>query len=178
MGECKHCESDVLPPSVLPTYETDQFGIKLILLNTAIEEKCGKCNEVTISFPHLKGLFAAVAISRIKVPLKLNGQEIRFLRKALGMSAKKLAESLEITVETVSRWENNKAPIGPSYEKLLRLWVGTGLQDRAPLIPFAASEILNMQMEPNLQNQQIELTLALVKAKIENKIEEAYSEAA
>ena len=41
--------------------------------------------------PDVEGLIAAAAVTRVKNPLKLNGEEIRFLRRALDCKAKDLA---------------------------------------------------------------------------------------
>jgi len=76
-----------------------------------------------------------------------NHKDIKFLRKALRMNAKVLAESLGVTPETLSRWENDKDPIGPANEKLLRLIVGLTLSDKAPAIKFDQKEIASMRIQ-------------------------------
>jgi len=68
----------------------------------------------------MQGLIYAAAVSRVMNEQKLKGRDIRFLRKALDLPSKELADRLEVAQETMSRWENDKAPIGPENEKLLR----------------------------------------------------------
>lgn len=52
---------------------------------------------------------------------RLTGAEIRFLRKHLGWSAEAFAGVIGVRPETVSRWENEKEPMGATSERLLRL---------------------------------------------------------
>ena len=65
----------------------------------------------------MEGLRAAMAVTRVNDPLKLNGREIRFLRKALGYTGKELAEKMQVTAESVSRWENDKELMRPMGER-------------------------------------------------------------
>jgi putative zinc finger/helix-turn-helix YgiT family protein len=130
----------------LPVFSTEELGIPLLIINSVTEERCTECGEVSHSFPHPEKLNAAAAVCRATMPDKLTGREIRFLRKALAMSAKDVAESLSVTPETMSRWENDKAPMTPQHEKLLRLLVGLGLREQAPLIAFDADVIVRMNI--------------------------------
>lgn len=41
----------------------------------------------------------------------IHGPVLRFMRTAIGLSAKELANMLDITAETVSRWENGRTTI-------------------------------------------------------------------
>jgi len=55
-------------------------------------------------------------------PGRLKGSEIRFLRKNLGIPAKKIARILGLAAETYSRVENEKNPgLSGAAEKLFRL---------------------------------------------------------
>jgi DNA-binding transcriptional regulator YiaG len=50
----------------------------------------------------------------------LTGQEAKFIRKELHMKSKEMAQALGVTASTVSRWENDKEPIGETHDRLLR----------------------------------------------------------
>jgi transcriptional regulator with XRE-family HTH domain len=91
-------------------------------------------------------VIAAAAIARATHPQKLSGREIRFLRKALKWSAKKLGEVLDSKPETVSRWEHDRLPMSSNSEKLLRLLTCTTLSPQAPAIAHATDEILQMRI--------------------------------
>lgn len=166
----------------MPEYSTKDFGIPLVLINAVDQEYCEQCNEaLDFNIPNTEGLIAAAAIYRVKLPQKLTGDEIRFVRKALKLSAKKLAEVLSASAETVSRWENDKLAMGPSAEKLFRILAGLSLADRAPAISFDSQEIIDMKINAVRDPEhEIELSLELVRFKKPEIKEptEAYSEAA
>jgi transcriptional regulator with XRE-family HTH domain len=68
-------------------------------------------------------LHRAIANALAKKPFPLSGEEIRFLRKNIGIPAKKLAAVLGIAPETLSRIENGKVEGGlrAGLEHLVRL---------------------------------------------------------
>ena len=122
---------------------------------------------MSTTIPDLEGLIAAVAVTRVIHDLKLNGGEIRFLRKAVAMTARTLADRLEVTPETVSRWENGKDPIGPTSEKLLRLIVGDELSQKAPAIDFDSAEIVRMRIQSvRLHDEHLVIAMKLVEVKL------------
>ena len=133
--------------TLVPKYATSEIGIPIVLVDSVYQKHCKHCGEVLhrIQFPDR--LTAAAAVSRAQLPMKLKGDEIRFLRKAIAKSAVELAEFLEVAPETVSRWENNKLPMSPALEKLLRLHVGMELKAKAPAILFKPNQVLNMAIK-------------------------------
>jgi len=62
------------------------------------------------------------AIGNILVEKKknLNGKELRFLRQEMLLSQANLAKLLEVTEQTVHRWETGKADIPKPAESLIR----------------------------------------------------------
>jgi DNA-binding transcriptional regulator YiaG len=123
-------------------------GIPVILIRAVELTKCADCGQVlSEKIPALQKLIAAMALARIADPLKLSGNDIRFLRKAMNWTAREFSSALGVSVETVSRWENGKDPIGLANEKLLRLMVGTAMQESAPAIDFDAQQVMNMKIE-------------------------------
>jgi hypothetical protein len=111
---CIKCGSDRVRSEILPEYRDDGLvGLpNVVILNAARQFVCVECGEDNgISVPDIDGLEAAVAVTRVMTPVKLRGSELRFLRRALGLKAKELAERLEVADETISRWENDKSPI-------------------------------------------------------------------
>lgn len=120
----------------------------VVVLDAARKYVCEDCGEENgISVPDEEGLEAAAALVRVGLPVALRGHEIRFLRRALGLTAAQLAEYLPATKESVSRWENDKQPIGAQSEKILRLLVARMLRDRAPAIGFDELAILKGKIE-------------------------------
>ena len=145
---CPTCNRPVTR-TVLGEYEDDLIGIgvPVRLVDSVIEERCDECGVVVgREIPDFDGLVAAVAVSRALHPLKLRGEELRFLRKALEVSAKELAEIIGVTQETMSRWENNRDPITPAMEKLIRFMVVVYLGDKAPAIDFDPKDVADMRI--------------------------------
>ncbi len=62
----------------------------------------------------------AVARAVVKMGGRLTGDEVRFLRTFLELSGVELAELMDSTPGTVSRWENNRTPVGRTADLLLR----------------------------------------------------------
>lgn len=113
-----------LKHQIVPEYRAEDLGVpfEVILLNSvkqAINEKTGEVEKVII--PNLRGLVKCVAITRICVPRKLSGNEIKFVRKAFKLPAKKVAEMIDISPEHLSRCEAGDRLLSPSAEKCLRV---------------------------------------------------------
>jgi transcriptional regulator with XRE-family HTH domain len=147
MKSCSEC-GGTMNSTVLPEYVDDLMGsgAPVVLVNSVTELKCPHCGLEKIEIPDFDGLVAAVSLARSLLPLKLRGTELRFLRKALGLSARDLAARIGVNAETLSRWENNREPIKQPVEKLVRLMVGASLTDRAPAIAFDSKAVADMRI--------------------------------
>ena len=139
---------------ILDYHIEDLLGVRVGIVGCVEMVSCKQCGEEVITIPDTNGLIAAAAVARTMIPTRLNGAEMRFLRKAIALPAKDLAEMLQMRPETVSRWENGKEPIGVAQEKILRVLVGKALkgeQDKAPAIHFDDRAILKSALKPGLQ---------------------------
>lgn len=85
--------------------------------------RCPSCGESEVVIPQPNVLDRTLARSVIEKRAKLTGDEIRFLRTFLDLSAGALAGKMGTQRETVSRWESGKQPIGTQADKLLRMMV-------------------------------------------------------
>jgi transcriptional regulator with XRE-family HTH domain len=181
MGISNACAHAKVSLKKLPAHLTTGFGIPLLLMDAAEQEVCDVCDTPSgdIHIPDTLGLIAAAAVYRVTIPQRLSGAELKFLRKALKMSSKKLAELLGVTAETLSRCENDRMPMNPTTEKYLRMMAGSLLSDQAPAISFDGKDIVSMKI-PTIRGSSEELVMkfGLVKIKSEKKISEVYSEAA
>src|SRR5665213_1395974 len=148
MRACGRCGGVATKPSRLDEYRYELMGIPVILVNAAWQFVCDDCaHEVTL-IPDQEGLTAAVAVARVHVPIKLNGKEIRFLRKALGFTAATLGDGIGTSAETISRWVRDHAPISPKSEIILRVLVAASLSDNAPAIDVNLPAIISMTIKP------------------------------
>ncbi len=64
----------------------------------------------------------------ITKPYKLEGQDIRFLRKFLGLSSEAFAALLDVDKSHLSRVENGATPVSATADRLVRL-VALGLAE-------------------------------------------------
>jgi putative zinc finger/helix-turn-helix YgiT family protein len=113
------------------------IGLPGVQLDTLVA-RCPKCGEYEVLLPNIEGLHQVVARRIVAKRARLSGAEIRFLRKVLGWSGADFAEHMGTTAETVSRWENGPAPIGPQADRLLRLMVLT----RDPVTDYRRLDLL------------------------------------
>lgn len=180
MSEIVCCEcGSVLTAIKLATYEYSFMGLPLILHNSVIKYVCNQCDNCkpSIHVPDEPGLMAAVALTRVKMPEKLKGHEIAFLRKAIDLPAKVFANRIEVAPETLSRWENNKAPMSSLAERVLRLMVAIELGPKAIGIDIDLNIISNMPFKSVYDVDAIVFEFERVKVKEDCSTREAYSQA-
>ena len=82
-----------------------------------------RCGEIEVGIPGIEGLHRAIAEALIAKPARLAPEEVRFLRKHLGLSSADFAAHMGTTPEAVSRWERGRAQMGPVADRLLRTLV-------------------------------------------------------
>jgi putative zinc finger/helix-turn-helix YgiT family protein len=117
---CQDCGKEV--NVIVGNYQFKEVGLPVVLL--AIElVKCDNCGTTEPIIPNLNGLMDAIAYSVISDKCRLNGPEIKFLRKYLGMSAGEFSQLIHIDPATISRWENGLQNPGPQTDSLIRLTV-------------------------------------------------------
>jgi len=94
----------------------------IVLAGLAVH-RCPDCGYYEVEIPHLEELHRTIAAHLIGQTRRLAGAEVRFLRKWLGWSGQDFARHIGVSPETVSRWENEREPIGGTSDRLLRLIV-------------------------------------------------------
>jgi putative zinc finger/helix-turn-helix YgiT family protein len=104
-------------------YRYDAVGLPGITLQGVEVSRCGKCGEYEVAIPRIEELHRSIAQAVISKKERLTPAEIRFLRKQLGWTGAEFAGHFGAARETVSRWENGSAPMGPTADRLLRLIV-------------------------------------------------------
>lgn len=154
MEQCKHCGNEKVSARIVPEFVDDLMGapFQVVLENSVLEERCEKCGKVLgVTIPDLDGLMAAIAMARALDPQKLSGEEIRFLRKAIGWKAKELAEFLEISPDHLSRCETGTHPLSNGLEKYLRHYACEKIKKRFVLgIPLDIEDFERMRIVPRL----------------------------
>lgn len=107
-----------------------ESGLKNIVLINAEIVKCDKCGNEDPIITRLDDVLKTIALAIVNKPCALFGEEIRYLRKYLGMSGDTFASHLHVDKSVLSRWENNREMAGSRSDLLIRaivLTLGRGL---------------------------------------------------
>ncbi len=123
-NKCFVCNSDKVK-IVKEDYKYIESGLDNVVLKDIDIYKCENCGEIMPELQNIEKIHENIANEIINKESLLKGQEIKFLRKQLGITAQKLADALNVSKITVSRWENNHEDIGHANDKLLRLYFNT-----------------------------------------------------
>lgn len=123
-------------------YRYTECGLDNVLLVGITVHTCGRCGMELPEIPKAEALHQLIAEHVARTPgRKLNGEEIRFLRKQGSMPAHEFATLLGVSAEYLSRVENGRAPsLGDAADRLVRLFAlmaKDGGQGRAVLIELA-----------------------------------------
>jgi DNA-binding transcriptional regulator YiaG len=141
-------------------------GIRVALVNQAVQSRvCDKCETNRVEIPDPEGLTAAVVVARVTNRVKLNGSEIKFIRKAMEMPAKEVAKLLDVSEETISRWENGHQPIGGANEKIFRYMACKSLAEKAPAIQWSIDDIMSLDIAARISDEEVFLCFERTKFK-------------
>lgn len=146
MARCTEC-GNLLERKLKPEHVEDLGGLVVRVLNAVVEQRCAACGEEMVGIPDLKGLARAAAMARALNPVCLTGKEVRFIRHTLDMTQKEFAEKMDLTAETVSRWENDHNGVGDMSEKLVRHNV-CALLHKEGVCDYDPKTIANMRRRP------------------------------
>lgn len=126
--KCLVCNGSMM--SKMENVKYDEVGLPGVTLVGVEVCRCQQCGEYEVVIPRLADLHRALASAIIEKPGRLSGMEFRFLRKFLGFSSSDFARIIGVSESSISRWENEKKPIGAQTDRLLRLMVILG--ERVP----------------------------------------------
>lgn len=95
-------------------------GLDNIWLRNGYKVKETKHGEA-VAIHDVEGLHNAIGLRLVDNKPKLTGGEIRFLRAELDLPQKTLADLLGVGETSVRGWENDRTPISPAADRLLRM---------------------------------------------------------
>jgi len=170
MNICAKCGASgktALTRTRLAAYETTVLGMPVVLVNAVDQYTCKTCGHAVEVVANNEGLVAAVALCRTEMTHKLNGEEIRLLRLAMGLKGNELAKKLDVDPATISRWENGEI-IGNVAEKRLRLAVALALRPKAPAVDVDLEELMAMEITPIRPTTREPLELEVVRMKADH----------
>ncbi len=118
--KCDTCQGNIVTKT-RETYHYTESGLDNVYLKHIEVRVCESCGEENLRISNILKLHETIARGVALQPCQIRGQDVRFLRKQLGYSAKQWATFLRIDVSTLSRWENGQQEIGPQSDALIRL---------------------------------------------------------
>ncbi len=127
-------------------YHYTECGLNNVWLTNGFN-RCNVDGEIAVAISDADRLHEVIGRALASKPY-LTGAELRFLRKEIGLSQKRLADLLGSTEQTVSLWER-RGHIPKGYDRLVRLLFLEKLDGNIKI-----QEIINRLIE--LDNHQTE----------------------
>lgn len=106
-------------------YRYEACGLRGVTLLNVEVSRCPRCGESEVNIPNMDGLHRTIAQMLVRRRERFAPEEIRFLRKYLGLGSGDLAAHMGVSPETVSRWEGGRSPMASTADRLLRMLVAT-----------------------------------------------------
>jgi putative zinc finger/helix-turn-helix YgiT family protein len=101
-------------------YNFVESGLDYVILNNIELIHCDMCGNEDPIIRRSKRLMQQLLIGVASKPEPLEGQDLRFIRKQLGLTQEKFGALIHTDKTTVSKWENDADPIGPQSDLLIR----------------------------------------------------------
>lgn len=103
------------------SYQYQECGLPNVYLDGIEEVEIEGEGKVPV-IPKVGDLLAAIARAVISKKSPLTGEEFRFIRKRMGMSAKEFAAAFHYAAETISRYENGASSITVQLDMNIRMY--------------------------------------------------------
>lgn len=134
MKTCTECGAPLSTSEY--AYRYKESGLPLVLEGITIK-RCAQCGEEFVALPRLAELHREISRLLVSKSRRLAGAEVRWLRDWLGLTGARLGNVMGVTASSVSRWENDREPIGGLADRFLRSLVLLELGGPAQLDTFA-----------------------------------------
>lgn len=108
MKRCIHCESPAPLADSTAEASLEVTGHRFVAAVPA--KRCSSCNRVYFEPSALERFDRRVAVALADAGAS-SGSAFRFMRKSLGLRASELAQLLDVSAETISRWETEKRSV-------------------------------------------------------------------
>lgn len=115
---CTNCDAEA--NRITANYRFTESGLSNFILKNISVMKCESCGNLDPIISRPKEIAREVARAIVNKPFALTGEEIRFLRKYLGMSQETFASHLHSDKAVLSRWENDRETVGSKSDLLIR----------------------------------------------------------
>lgn len=138
--KCRTCKRGEMTTQ-RETYLYTECGLPNVVLAGVEVRRCHECGAHELVLPNVTELHRVLAHAVIEKPASLSGAEVRFLRTYLGWTGADFAERMGVDPSTVSKWENDREPIGTQSDRVLRLMV----VHQAPVENYSLDELKKIE---------------------------------
>ena len=162
MPVCSNCGEDAVVTRY-GDYQYVESGLDNITLSGIELLKCKKCGNVDPVIPRIDKLHQSIAAAIVSKDHRLNGKEIRFLRKYLDLTAEKFAEIIGTDKTRISKWENEADRPSDQMDRLIRsvsMHLGKGLSKNSENVVRKFPRIANDVGDGKYQGDPDEITYA------------------
>jgi putative zinc finger/helix-turn-helix YgiT family protein len=142
---CSNCEATAR--KVRTNYPFKESGLSNVVLKGIETIQCDRCGNADPIIPRANEVMKQLVLAVVEKPHPLTGQEVRFLRKYLGMSGATFASHLGVDRAALSRWENGHDRIGTQSDRLIRM-VATSLGGLKNQVEQVARKISMIDNDP------------------------------
>lgn len=118
--DCRSSFQERLASAKTPYHFVDS-GLPHVYLAGIKYRVCRACKKQAADIPAVKSLLTVIARAIVESDAPLTGPEIRFIRKRLGLPSAEFARLIGVSLEQVSRWENDWNRPEKSADKLIRM---------------------------------------------------------
>lgn len=132
---CSHCSKRA--KVVHGNYRFKESGLDNVVLCGIEILKCSQCKNEDPIIPAMNDLFRTIALALAAKPYGLAGEEVRFLRKHMGMIGDGFCRLLHVDRTTLSKWETNDDPVGAQSDLAIRMLAmaeDAGLRKKMPKV--------------------------------------------
>lgn len=124
-------------------YHYKESGLDYVYLVGVLQYKCS-CGENFVEIPRINELHLLIGKNIVCKKDLLRGEEVKFLRKEMGIKSKNMAAMLSLNPETYSRWENGKQEVAACHDKTLRMmYVMNASEKTGKVLSYDSLSILN-----------------------------------
>ncbi len=120
MSKCSACGGARVASRKENYLYSEESGLSITLADVEVLT-CPDCGARGAVVPKALELSTAIVGVLARKPGRLAGAEVTFLRSILMMSGRELSSLMGCAPSALSRWEQDKSPIGTQSDKLLRL---------------------------------------------------------
>ncbi len=112
MVKCGSCKIGTIKVQTIRVLDlSDLLGLRGIVVHGAPAGKCTSCGAIYHEGAVLEGAERAVIGMLVRARAVLTGEQVRFVRKFLGMTQEDFARRLGLKRLTVTRWEKNETDL-------------------------------------------------------------------